>query len=81
MKKILLIATSFALLTACSKNSKKALGLTETMTDEYQVQRNKSLEIPPHYRLKAPAKKDVKKNTLSNSKLSKAEKALLKEVE
>ncbi len=79
MKKILFIIASSILFVACSKNSKKILGLTETMPDEYQVQRNKSLEMPPHYSLKAPTKDEEK--TSSKSKLQKAEEAFLKEIE
>ncbi len=78
MKKILLIIAVLFLSTACSKKTKKTLGLTETMPDEYQVQRNKSLEVPPHYKAQDSVGKDVpakKKN------LSKSEEALLKEIE
>jgi len=77
MKKIILILISLTLIISCSQNSKRALGLTETMPDEYQVQRNKSLEIPLYYsyKLKVPIK-----NTVSRSKFSTEEKALLKEI-
>ena len=76
MKKILLIGATLILASACSSKTKSALGLTETMPDEYQVTRNKSLEVPPHYRANStkPIASDAKK------KVSKAEKALLKEI-
>lgn len=76
MKKILLISATLILATACSSKTKNALGLTETMPDEYQVTRNKSLEVPPHYNATS-AKQKAKKG---KKNLSKAEKALLKEI-
>ncbi len=78
MKKILLIIAVLFLSTGCSKKTKKTLGLTETMPDEYQVQRNKSLEVPPHYRAQDSVEKDV---PAKKKKLSKSEEALLKEIE
>lgn len=73
MKKTVLLFASIFLIIGCSKNTKKTLGLVETMPDEYQVKKNKSLEIPPIYQLASSkaAKKD--------SKFSEAEQALLKE--
>jgi len=73
MKKTVLLLASIFLIAGCSKNTKKTLGLVETMPDEYQVKRNKSLEVPPIYQLeKSRAAKET-------SKFSEAEKALLKE--
>lgn len=79
MKKILLVIAVLFLSTGCSKKTKKTLGLTETMPDEYQVQRNKSLEVPPHYR----TQDTVRKNDVPEKKknLSKSEEELLKEIE
>ena len=51
MKKTVLLLASIFLIAGCSKNTKKTLGLVETMPDKYQVKRNKSLEIPPIYQL------------------------------
>ncbi len=79
MKKLLLIIAILFLSIGCSSKTKKTLGLTETMPDEYQVQRNKSLEVPPHYRVQDSV---GKKNVVPpKKKLSKSEEALLKEVE
>lgn len=78
MKKILLFTTTLLLATACSSKTKKMLGLTETMPDEYQVKRNKSLEIPPHYK---PSESQVNKQNKKAGKLSRSQEALLKEVE
>lgn len=76
MKKILLLSVTLIITSACSKNTKRTLGLTETMPDEYQVQRNNSLEIPPCYQVNSPKKqKDTKYKNLSKS-----EQALLNEI-
>ena len=75
MKNILLISAALILISGCNKSTKKTLGLTETMPDEYQVKRNKSLEVPPFYRATEPQIKKGKKD-----KLSQAEQALLSEV-
>ena len=73
MKKTVLLFASIFLIIGCSKNTKKTLGLVETMPDEYQVKRNKSLEIPPIYQL------ENSKAAKKGSKFSEAEEALLKE--
>ena len=78
MKKILLIGATLILATGCSAKTKKTLGLTETMPDEYQVKRVKPLEVPPHYNATSTKKTTTK--TKKKSKLSKAEEALLTEV-
>lgn len=75
MKKILLFSAALIALTACSKNTKKTLGLTEEMPDEYKVTKNRPLEVPPFYQgASAP-----KKQKASRKKLSKEEEALLSE--
>ena len=73
MKKTAIIFACLFLIAGCSKNTKKTLGLTETMPDEYKVKRNKSLEVPPSYKQKKTT--DIKQK----SKFSKAEQALLKD--
>ena len=49
MKEILLILATLVLTSSCSSKTKKNLGLAETIPDEYQVSKNKSLEVPPFY--------------------------------
>ncbi|RTK92129.1 MAG: DUF3035 domain-containing protein [Rickettsiales bacterium] len=51
MKNILIIISALLLTVSCSNKTKKTLGLIETIPDEYQVTRNKPLEVPPHYNL------------------------------
>lgn len=81
MKKILLLIAALFLSIGCSSKTKKALGLTENMPDEYQVQRNKALEVPPHYSGSDSAKKKDVTLEKKKKKLSASEEALLKEVE
>lgn len=76
MKKYLVIFASLLVLSGCKNSTKKSLGLTETLPDEYQVSRSKGIEVPPHY-------KNEKSQRASNAKsaLSKKEQALLNKVE
>ncbi len=77
MKKLLLLAVSLLATSACSNSTKNKLGLTETMPDEYQVRRNKSLEVPPCYQ---PEKVKDNKSKNTNSNLSKEEHAFLNKI-
>lgn len=54
MKNLFLILTTALLVASCSNKVKNKLGFTTTGPDEYQVQKFKSLETPPHYQLVAP---------------------------
>ena len=47
--KYLLLNTILLLSASCSTSMKNTLGITDTMPDEYQTQRVRSLEVPPHY--------------------------------
>jgi hypothetical protein len=48
MKQVLLTLTAFMVLSSC-KSTKKTLGLTENMPDEFQVTKVAPLEMPPHF--------------------------------
>ena len=82
MKKLLYILSITLMLSAC-QSMKNKMGLTTTGPDEYQVQRSKTLETPPHYDLPDPYKMQ-KHDELDSKKLydtlSDSEKAVLKEV-
>ena len=52
-KLCLVIFVCFAI-TGCSSKFKQKIGLVTAGPDEYQVRKYKSLEVPPHYELKAP---------------------------
>ena len=76
MKQILCIIAVMMLLSSC-KATKKTLGLTENMPDEFQVTKAKPLEVPPHFNSsKAVTAKEIKK---SKNKLSTAEEEVIKE--
>lgn len=76
MKKILLALATFMLVSSC-KATKKTLGLTENMPDEFQVHKAKPLEVPPHFSLSQT--NQLKTTTPPKNKLSEAEEALIKE--
>ena len=85
MRKVfLLLATLFAA-SACNKKVKEQIGIVTPGPNEYQVHRNKSLEMPPHYDLPMPTThnrpihNDDKKR--SSDKLNEGEKAILEEIE
>ncbi len=74
--KILFISFFSLLLVSCSTKTKHKIGLLNPGPNEYEVTKNKPLEMPPHYNLKESKNSDV---TSTNENLSKAEKELLKE--
>lgn len=78
MKQILYTITAILLLSSC-KATKKTLGLTENMPDEFQVTKAKPLEVPPHFNLSKPTGQD-KVEKKSKNKLSTAEEAIIKEL-
>lgn len=81
MRVMILVLSTMFLLTGCNSKTKKTLGLTETMPDEYQVQRNKPLEVPPHYKGAYKKVESKSKNKSSaDSTLTKSEKALLDDI-
>jgi hypothetical protein len=82
MRVIILVLSTMFLFTGCSSKTKKTLGLTETMPDEYQVQRNKPLEVPPHYKgaYKKAELQSKSQKASTDSALTKSEKALLDDV-
>jgi len=55
--RILLFVLALLSLTACSNKAKHKLGLTTTGPDEYKVEKNQPLEVPPHYNLPEPESK------------------------
>jgi len=54
MKKILVLLSVVLITGACSNRIKQVVGVTTPGPDEYKVQKNKSLEVPPHYDLPEP---------------------------
>jgi hypothetical protein len=61
MHKILSIVAITILLCSCSQKTKKMVGLTSSGPDEYQVQKQKPLFVPPHYDLPPPPEPETKK--------------------
>jgi len=54
MQKHISIIVTIFLLSACSTKMKQKLGVVTTGPNEYAVEKQQPLEIPPHYDLPAP---------------------------
>ena len=76
MKQVLFTLTSLMLISSC-KATKKTLGLTENMPDEFQVTKAKPLEVPPHFSLSKTGQAKITKESKNN--LSAAEEDIIKE--
>jgi len=76
MKQVLFTLTSLMLISSC-KATKKTLGLTENMPDEFQVTKAKPLEVPPHFSLSKTGQAKITKESKNN--LSAAEEAIIEE--
>ncbi len=59
MQKYIFIIAATLLLSGCSTKMKQKLGIVTTGPNEYVVEKQQPLEIPPHYDLPAP--KSIKK--------------------
>lgn len=54
MNKLAIFITLATLLSACTTGFKEKIGLVTTGPNEYKVQTNKALDVPPHYNLPEP---------------------------
>lgn len=54
MTKYISIIASILLISGCTPKIKQKLGIVTPGPNEYAVEKNKALEIPPHYDLPAP---------------------------
>lgn len=64
--KVALFILGLSLFCSCSNKTKKSMGLMPSTPDEYQLNRNKALEIPPHIDLPKPGN-DVKESASKES--------------
>ncbi|BFD46020.1 MAG: hypothetical protein DMENIID0002_06660 [Rickettsia endosymbiont of Sergentomyia squamirostris] len=82
MRIIFLLFTTLVTLSACNKKVKETIGIVIPGPDEYRVQRNKTLEVPPHYELPSIEKKDTKSHKIHSPKnLNDGEQALIEDME
>ena len=81
MKKIFLLFTVLLITSACSKKIKETVGISTAGPNEYQVQRTKALEVPPHYYLPEP-NNDLTSNdnVKGQGSLNDGEKALMQDI-
>jgi len=54
MQKYLFIVAAMLLVTGCGAKMKQKLGIVTTGPNEYAVEKQRPLEIPPHYDLPVP---------------------------
>ncbi|XVN40924.1 MAG: DUF3035 domain-containing protein [Rickettsia endosymbiont of Argas persicus] len=81
MKKIFLLFTVLLITSACNKKLKETVGISTAGPNEYQVQRTKALEVPPHYYLPEPT--NGQKNydgVKGQSNLNEGEEALMQDI-
>jgi hypothetical protein len=82
MRIMYLLIVTIIVMSGCSKKVKETVGIVTPGPNEYQVQRSKTLEVPPHYHLQKPVDfdhaQDIKPT--HNQNLNDSERALLKEV-
>jgi hypothetical protein len=81
MRRYFLLFTSLLVLSACDNKVKETIGVVSTGPNEYRVQRNKPLEVPPHFYLPSSVQSDVgSKDYKSSQELNEGEKALIDEM-
>lgn len=82
MRIIFLILATLIVTTACNKRVKETIGIVTPGPNEYRVQRNKPLEVPPHYELPEPVSAITESTiSLKSKNLNEGEKALIEEIE
>ncbi|WP_341787762.1 DUF3035 domain-containing protein [Rickettsia endosymbiont of Cantharis rufa] len=81
MKKIFLLFTVLLITSACSKKLKETVGISTAGPNEYQVQRTKALEVPPHYYLPDPRNSQPTYNNIKEQgEFNEGEQALMQEI-
>ncbi|WP_218461003.1 DUF3035 domain-containing protein [Rickettsia sp. TH2014] len=82
MKKIFLLVTVLLITSACSKKLKETVGISTAGPNEYQVQRAKALEVPPHYYLPDPGNsKSTYNNIKGQGEFNEGEHALMQDMD
>lgn len=79
VKKIYLLLTVLLITSACNKKLKERVGISTAGPNEYQVQRSKALEVPPHYYLPDPGQIPYN-NIKGQGNLNDGEQALMQEI-
>lgn len=82
MKKTYSILLLAICVTSCNRTTKEKIGVVTIGPNEYQVQSNKALEIPPHYNLPIPHQHQqaVDNKEYNANRLSDGEKGLIDEI-
>jgi hypothetical protein len=81
VKKVFLLFTVLLITSACSKKLKETVGISTAGPNEYQVQRTKALEVPPHYYLPDPGNSQPTYNNIKGQgEFNEGEQALMQEI-
>jgi len=81
VKKIFLLFTVLIITSACNKKIKETVGISTSGPNEYQVQRTKALEVPPHYYLPNPnSDQTTYDNVKGQGSLNEGEQALMQDI-
>ncbi len=81
MRKVFLLLTVLLITSACNKKLKETVGISTAGPNEYQVQRSKALEVPPHYYLPVPTcGQTVYNNVNEQVNLNEGEQALMQDI-
>lgn len=81
MRIIFLLFTILFITSSCNKKIKEKVGISTSGPNEYQVERNKGLEIPPHYDLPKPSTSyNYNSNNAPLQNLNDGEQALMQEI-
>lgn len=82
MNKILYIIALLFFIVSCG-NFKENVGLVKYQPDEYQVETNTSLAIPPNFNIYSPSElmaRNSHKDQISDANLSRAENLILQDM-
>lgn len=81
MKKNFLLLTVLLITSACNNKLKETMGISTAGPNEYQVQRSKALEVPPHYNLPDPNNGQTTYNNIKGQgELNDGEQALMQDM-
>jgi len=81
VRKVFLLFTVLLITSACNKKLKETVGISTAGPNEYQVQRSKALEVPPHYYLPVPTNNQAVYNNVNDQvNLNEGEQALMKDI-
>ena len=80
MRRYFLLFSSLLVLSACNNKVKETIGVVSSGPNEYKVQRNRPLEVPPHFDLPSVKSDAGSGHNKSSKELNEGERALVDEM-